>query len=274
MLPAAKAGIALVVLASTSVGGYYLFNSNTKEVKQTFVLASKVKTDLDRSYTTEKFGNVYSIYMVDPNNEKNKWWWEAVYEAFKSDVSGSSEKSKFSTEFQNVSAIDQAYSKSSNDTKALNQVCEVAFQKTKTDVSSTTKPNYEDNVWTYCSILRSHPKVIPDSVDAAYTGKNGETHKGKAVSVSAEDDEANKSFWDLRNKEFFDIVSSKSSGNSSKGSIFKSLYGKKSDVRGDEDTVKKACEGAYGKVSSENTEASQEDIKRFCYLVPEITADS
>ncbi|WP_216083696.1 hypothetical protein [Candidatus Mycoplasma haematohominis] len=271
MLPAAKAGIALVVLASTSVGGYYLFNSNTKEVKQAFVLASKVKKDLDSAYPSGKFGNDYSIYMIDPNNEKNKWWWEEVYEAFKSDVSGSSATSKFSTEFQNVSAIDQAYSKKDTDTKALNQVCEVAFKKSKDEVTASTKPNYEDNVWTYCSILRSKPKVIPSSGDTTYTGKNGETHKGKAVSVSTEDDGANKSFWDLRNKEFFDIVSSKSSGDLAKGSIFKTLYGKKNDVRGSEDTVKKVCQDAYGKGSSENNEASEEDIKRFCYLVPDIT---
>ncbi|GCE63484.1 hypothetical protein MHSWG343_04810 [Candidatus Mycoplasma haematohominis] len=272
MLPAAKGGIALVVVASSVTGGYFLFNPGTKEKKHVSVLSSL--HNLQSTYGSGKFGNTYSIYMVDPNNEKNEWWWKEVYADFKSFSEGSSNGGKLSEEFKNTTEkIKSAYSKTKagEGSKALNQVCEVAFKDAKNNWGSKT--NYEDNVWTYCSILRSHPKVIPSS-DTTYDNQKGSSHKDKAVSVLDKDNEANKSFWDLRNKEFFGEVTSKSVGSSGQISIFKDLFKKDKKTRTANDNIKKACEDAYKLATSENDQATDVDIKKFCYLIPEIATAS
>ncbi|GCE63510.1 hypothetical protein [Candidatus Mycoplasma haematohominis] len=266
MVPAAKGGIALVLLAATSTGGYFLFNSQTGEVKHPVVLSSR--DNLTNSYAAEKFGNIYSIYMVDPNNEENKWWWEKVYGDFQKDLTNDSKKAGLSTEFTSEK-INKAYSSSSANggNTALNQVCDVAFKKNSTELNNPA--NYENNVWAYCSIVNAKYKFV-DIANAGNKLISDAQHKNKAVSAENSD---NSSFWDKRNKEFFGEANKAGTGvKSSVGSIFETLYKSKSSTPSTSDNIKQKCQESYNlEKTGSNTppKATHEDIKKFCYLIPE-----
>ncbi|WP_216083689.1 hypothetical protein [Candidatus Mycoplasma haematohominis] len=266
MVPAAKGGIVLVLLAATSTGGYFLFNSQTGEVKHPVVLSSR--DNLTNFYAAEKFGNIYSIYMVDPNNEENKWWWEKVYGDFQKDLIDDNKKNGLSTEFTK-DKINKAYASSTENggSKALNQVCDVALKKTPTELK--TPDNYENNVWTYCSIVNAKYKFV-DIANAGNKLISDTQHKNKAVSAENSD---NSSFWDRRNKEFFGEANKAGTGeNASKGSIFETLYKSKSSTSPTSDNIKQKCQESYNLEKTENNtplKATHEDIKKFCYLIPE-----
>ncbi|GCE63487.1 hypothetical protein MHSWG343_04840 [Candidatus Mycoplasma haematohominis] len=263
---AAKGGIALVVVASSVTGGYFLFNPGTKETKHVSVLSSL--SNLNLAYESGKFGNDYSKYMVDPNNPDNEWWWNKVYANFVEDTTNSEKNSKLSTEFKNVSTIDKAYAKSTdnNSNKALNQVCDAAFKDEES--KWTSKNYYVENVWTYCSIFNKKYIFVNSS---SYTNKLGgdAQHKNKALSTNNSD---NQSLWDLRNKEFIGEGNKTGTGAiSSEGSVFSELYAKRSTTLSD-DSIKQTCQKAYDILTNAGTtspKATHEDIKKFCYLMPE-----
>ncbi|GCE63787.1 hypothetical protein [Candidatus Mycoplasma haematohominis] len=259
MVPFFKVGFAVVVLAATSVGGYYLFNMETGEKKSAILLSERPSPD--SVYTSDKFGGIYSIYMVDPNKAENEWWWNRVYENLKKDIADSTKNTKLSDKFQK-GKIDKAYS-SVEDGKALNHVCDAAFKSTPDSLK--TPANYEENAWTYCSIVNAKYIFVTDK----YTGKFGSKpeHKNKILSVENNDNDA---FWTERNKQFFGEAEKAGWGaKASEGSEFAKLYKKKSEnSRGNDDTIKKKCKDAYDTPTSGTPTVKDTDIEKFCYLIP------
>ncbi|GCE63662.1 hypothetical protein [Candidatus Mycoplasma haematohominis] len=261
MVQASKVALALTVVASAVVGSYLLITLGTREVKEAFVLSSR--DDLNGSYESGKFGNDYAIYMVDPDNEKNKWWWEESYKNLKSDISNSDKRSKLYEAFYKggVEKVNLGFGTTED---SLNKVCDVAFKKKPSDLS---EEHYGDNVWAYCSVVGAKYTFVADD---DYAGKFGSKleHKNKILSVKNSD---NESFWAERNKQFFGRTGKDGSGaDASAGSEFKKLYAKGVESNGEGvDSVKKKCEDAYDVVVSDTSIVKDEDIKRFCYLIPE-----
>ncbi|GCE63541.1 hypothetical protein MHSWG343_05380 [Candidatus Mycoplasma haematohominis] len=256
-----KVASALVFVAAASTGGYYLLSSGNDRV---FVI--KDKSSFNALYTEEMFGNDYSQYMVDPDRYENKKWWEESFKKFKS----ASSSTTLSNEFQ-VQNITLAYSDDESTTliKSLNKACKAALLSNQTEIDK--KANYEDNIWYFCSVINTRRKF---SSKDNYTSKVGglEIYKNKTVSVKTENDKYNSSFWEVRNKEFFDEINSGYSGSmASKDSIFSELYKKKLN-RGEEDTIKKTCEKVYeaDSLDLEDPKMKDSDVALFCFLIPEV----
>ncbi|WP_216083450.1 hypothetical protein, partial [Candidatus Mycoplasma haematohominis] len=148
---------------------------------------------------------------------------------------------------------------------SLNKVCDVAFNQQRTNWS--VKLNYEDNVWVYCSIVGAKYTFVFNEYDNKFGSKP--EHKNKILSVKSGDNEA---FWEERNEQFFGEAGKDGLGvKASEDSEFAKLYEKKNS-RGVDDTIKKKCEVAYSFAISETSgtpKVKDEDIKRFCYLIPE-----
>ncbi|GCE63574.1 hypothetical protein [Candidatus Mycoplasma haematohominis] len=244
----AKVAAGTAVAIGGTTGGYFLFNREYGEPPFTVEQRST-------SYANSTFGKTNAKYLVDPDNSRNEEWWNEKYKVLFSKQSESDATSKLSTEFQKT-AITSGYGTGNN---ALNKVCDVAFKEQTT--SWNTKQNYEDNVWTYCSLLEGKPKLLTES---DHKDKLGGAHKDKAVLAKNDD---NSKFWELRNKEFFG--KGEYSGEHATGSIFKGLYGKKGQEK--PGTIKEKCEEAYGSDKNQDSssiQASDKDIKMFCYLIP------
>ncbi|WP_216083569.1 hypothetical protein [Candidatus Mycoplasma haematohominis] len=249
MSVAIKASVAGLLVVGTASGGYLIYESTRERV---YLL--KDMKGFSTSYANTTFGGKYGRYLLDP--AYNKSGWEDAHKRL------SSAKSE---EFNGSGKVTEAHSTST--ATALNKVCEVAFKKTYSDISS--KANYLSDIWTYCSILKSEPKLV-SSTEKSYSGKFGgkDGIKDNLVSVSDADKAANESFWNLRNKEFFDEISSESIGSLAQGSIFVDLY-RKENRNKDVDNIREACKSAYGTTDSETDKVTDQDLKLFCYLVPE-----
>ncbi|WP_216083566.1 hypothetical protein [Candidatus Mycoplasma haematohominis] len=263
------AGAGLGAAAVIGGGGYLTYDLLNRDY------SPKVLGDLENSVFTSRyssttfFAHKYKKYLVDPEDSRNRWWWEERYQNLKDAIADSSKNIKLDEVFYktNENKVTVAFG---NAATSLNKVCGVVFGEDESNWSSS--PNKKSNVWTYCSILKEEPKLI-STTDGFETGKfGGDTnHHNKAVSAKP-NEEFNKEFWDLRNREFFGESGKDGTGNNaSEKSLFKELYAKK-PKRGDSDNIKSVCHEAYDQHKSQGEtepKVKDEDIKRFCYLVPE-----
>ncbi|WP_216083555.1 hypothetical protein [Candidatus Mycoplasma haematohominis] len=219
----------------------------------------------------------YKHYFIDTEKPENAAWWDWVYaNVYSLDVKGS-EAGRPTSKFQNLKKA------SENANNNLKKVCKDAYDVTdKSNIvseksSSSNTKFYERDIWRYCSeILGSKPKFISgatkirDSSDSAekaedtlYSSENsyGKKYKDNLVSIY---EPSNKSFWDLKNKEFFGKSKKKNwtnVGSSATGTLFANLYKQK------DKSVKDVCLEAYSKdITTGVSEASETDVFKFCSL--------
>ncbi|WP_216083692.1 hypothetical protein [Candidatus Mycoplasma haematohominis] len=256
MVPLKVAGASAVSVVVLGGGGYLVYDN---------LIDIYIRTLDTTGYENNTFGKKYGRYLLDPNSSKNKGRWSKEYDSWQAYKTQST--NSLSSEFQDDNKVDKSYS-NSQDQKALNRVCEVAFKALEIVVKGTDKTNYEDNVWMFCSLLDAKPVFINQN-ETEYSSKLGQeaTYNDKAMSArkpGANVSDANALFWDLRNKEFFELEWGSKATN---GSVFKTLYDKRDNLKDrDNDNIRKACEEAYKKVTSS---PEKDDIRRFCYLIPE-----
>ncbi|WP_216083590.1 hypothetical protein [Candidatus Mycoplasma haematohominis] len=171
MTPQTAAGIAAATVAvgGTSVGAYMLAkNGNTTITLKQFL--SDAKTTNKTEYTE---GN--KLASVVKNQEKlvanvsaNESWWNSRFDKYKQPktedtsvytLSSSSE----STVFQ---AVEKGYSSENGDAnKALNQVCDAAYKKVKTEFQGTdgnddNKKKYTNDVKKFCTLQENADLTI------------------------------------------------------------------------------------------------------------------
>ncbi|WP_216083333.1 hypothetical protein [Candidatus Mycoplasma haematohominis] len=259
MSPLAKAAAGAGTLSVIGGGGYLAYDNLIDTGIRVLVDSGKFK---ETYKDTNLFGAKYGRYLVDPESSKNKEWWSGAFGRWSTFKVQDGSASKLNDAFKNDEKVKRGFGSVETD---LNKVCEVAYKKSETDIKNTSNTNYEDNVWQFCSLLEGKPKFIGDN---EYTNQVGKDHKDKAVSVTSTDKQ-NNSFWDLRNKEFFGNRNAAFKGDkSSNGTVFRDLLEGKNNV----DTVKAACKKAYETDKTNGTSTPTElenDIKKFCYLVPE-----
>ncbi|GCE63659.1 hypothetical protein [Candidatus Mycoplasma haematohominis] len=246
-------------------GGYLIWDSFTH---------SDIKYLNTDGYGDNTFGKKHAIYLIDPYHHRNKSVWEKSFDRWDIAQRKTPPSPTLSTEF-GVGKFEKGYvSKREGNSKVLNLACEDAF---KVEDSSLTSQR-RTNTWIYCSVFGVEPKLVSSETgqDSVYKDKHGgkTDFKGKLVEVKEGNNYINAEFWKRRDEEFFDSIKlEKASGEkSSDGSIFRILYDKKNQQRGDSDTVKHTCEKAYNKAitgGDASIKFTDEDIKRFCYLVPE-----
>ncbi|GCE63463.1 hypothetical protein [Candidatus Mycoplasma haematohominis] len=258
--------------AAAVVGGGYLTYDQLLKGNELILLERLNGTELVPKYgEASSFASKYKKYLVDPENSKNKWWWDLSFKRLKEDIKVEDKKSKLNSIFY-VANEEKIKSAFGSEATALSQVC---WEAIKADaVGWDSQENKEANVWTYCSILSSKPKFISASDHSDNTKFGGDTkHHNKAASAK-DNEEDNRMFWELREKEFFGEKGKEGTGHGlSQGSIFATLYGKK-DAKEANDTVKKTCKTVYATTKptdSSSSNVTDEDIKKFCYLVPETT---
>ncbi|WP_216083440.1 hypothetical protein, partial [Candidatus Mycoplasma haematohominis] len=219
-------------------------------------------------YGDNTFGKKHAIYLIDPYHHRNKSVWEKSFDKWREEHKKTSPATTFSTEF-GTGKFDKGYiPEKENNSKALNVACEEAFKLADNNLTDQKRKD----VWIYCSVFGSEPKLVSDnSKQTTYKDKNGgkQDFQGKLVEVKEGNNYINAEFWKRRDEEFFySIKLEKASGKkSSDGSIFRVLYDKKNQQRGDSDTVKHTCEKAYNKAitgGDASIKFTDEDIKRFC----------
>ncbi|GCE63512.1 hypothetical protein [Candidatus Mycoplasma haematohominis] len=255
MIPLKVAGASAVSVVVLGGGGYLVYDN---------LIDTYIRTLDTTGYGNDTFGKKYGRYLLDPNSYKNKGRWSKEYDSWR--VYKTQSTNSLSSEFQDDTKVDKSYSNSQEE-RALNRVCEVAFKAQVTEVENSSKSNYDDNVWMFCSLLDAKPVFINQS-DAEYSGKLGQvvTYKDKAMSSKKPTgtNDTNASFWDLRNKEFFELGWGSNAANDS---IFKTLYDQRGSLTDKENNnVRKKCEEAYKK---DTNSPEKDDIKKFCYLIPE-----
>ncbi|GCE63466.1 hypothetical protein [Candidatus Mycoplasma haematohominis] len=279
----AAAGTGAVIVGGTGLGLHFFVNS----LEPVWYSLSS-EAGFSDSYSTN-VGKDYGNYLVgvygDKGDEKNRnqKWWEWSYKQFQYDAEVLKEKlsKEFFDSTTKKSKVSGAYKPSitvaSADSKALNEVCQDIYKKGKEDVvpdnvEDSDKSKLSRDMWKYCSHLGTRPVLLKEN---DYESKFiGSTHKDKAVSVKASGkDSSNDEFWRLRNDEFFGGKEDGKGNDASADGLFKVLYDKKKEnTITSEDTVKKACEQAYSRDKSKKDEGQKvndDDIKKFCYLVPE-----
>ncbi|GCE64010.1 hypothetical protein MHSWG343_10180 [Candidatus Mycoplasma haematohominis] len=243
---AAGAGVAAIAAAG---GGYGVKNYFDIPDMPTYKTVAEIGNSLSTSYSSDKVGNVYSKYLVNPNEESNKEWWEW---SFKYILFWGS-KNGLSSEF---SKVKEAYKKESGGSEThLNKVCEAAFKK-QTD-SSFKNTKYESDMWHYCSVFVIKPLTIKDlNEQEAYPADSViKTH----TDLASTKDARNGYFWKIKEEEFFASADGKTESNT----FFKTFYDKNKDKSKEErESLKDKCEEAYNMNStSDPTPAS---VKSNC----------
>ncbi|WP_216083266.1 hypothetical protein [Candidatus Mycoplasma haematohominis] len=260
-------GIVGLGTAVTGGGGYLIYDN---------FIDIGVKTLKTKDYEEGSFGRKYGMYLLDPANKKNAEEWNKAFERWDKNQQQTSPSPSLSTEFAK-NKFTKGYAKTGEEgeDKALNKTCGDFFKEENYDSWAANK---KTNVWTYCSILKSEPKLVP-TTGHSYTGKFGgeSTFSGKLVAVKEGNKNVNEDFWRRRNQEFFGEVESDFSGaKASKGSIFETLYNDRHAPRREKE-IKNICEESYEKLvnnGNANVKFTNTDIKQFCYLIPERGSDN
>ncbi|GCE64013.1 hypothetical protein MHSWG343_10210 [Candidatus Mycoplasma haematohominis] len=258
-------GTVIVFVSALGGGGYFAWD---------YFIDTEIRSLDNSKYEENTFGKRYGIYLLDPFNRKNKDAWEALFNKWNTDKDKTRPSPQLSNEFQK-GKIDKGYSnKEGEEDKSLNKVCKTIFEQAESQVTNDKKTN----TWTYCSLLGEETKLISTTEKTEYNNKFGgkDEFQNKLVVVKKSGTtNANEAFWSRRNKEFFDEINLEdtSGKHASKDSIFATLYEKKHQQRREiNDTVRDTCEKAYDKKitgGDEKIKFTEEDIKRFCFLIPE-----
>ncbi|GCE63572.1 hypothetical protein MHSWG343_05690 [Candidatus Mycoplasma haematohominis] len=282
----AKAAVAVGGAVLLTAGTTYGIYSAMDPMPSDFVVLSK-DTNYSTTYSSsnDKVGELYGNYLISPygltssseNSDKpkdNKDWWEWSYRRLKSDLKG---KNVFSTDFSN-SNIKHPYKTSgqtlNNGEKALNEICETVYGKTKTDIFKVTgdsddnKENLRKDLFKYCSFFWEAPNTIGETKGESYSGNTsyGKKYESKLIGTKGND-----IFWETRNKEFFE------GGEGNKGigkdlsadtdSLFHGLYSTKG--KPDQGNIKETCKKAYAlQEGSTGTtpKTTKGNVFKFCSL--------
>ncbi|WP_216083607.1 hypothetical protein [Candidatus Mycoplasma haematohominis] len=138
LTPPTKLEAAVAVVVGGTTGGYFWLQDPGNPpftVEQRSI-----------SYGNSTFGQENAKYLVDPNDSRNKEWWDEKFTKLSIQQTGSDAANKLHEDFRS-----EAITSGFGDDKSLNKVCDTAFKTQKNTWS--TKTHYEDNVWTYCSLL-------------------------------------------------------------------------------------------------------------------------
>ncbi|GCE63543.1 hypothetical protein [Candidatus Mycoplasma haematohominis] len=263
-------GGATVLTAGTSYGIYNAVSSDSMPVN--FVVLSKDSTTFDGD---TKIGNLYGDYLISPfgkDKNNNQKWWEWSFRRWQEDEKGTKRTLSSSFAKDKIKSGYQPESKTTEDEqKSLNKVCKNVYEKTKTDItkensdSNNDKENLRNDLWKYCSFFRETPKSIDEveAKDYSVADTYGKKYASKLVGIKGND-----TFWETRNKEFFEEVGKTSSIlDATNDSLFKKLF----DSKGGENkgNIRETCKAAYFlKETKEDNKlaATKDNVFKFCSL--------
>lgn len=267
-IAAATLGTGGISVAGCYAGGLIKFGESkpTDEKPPIVIPWSPLNKDTNfaATYNTENtIGKDYGQYLTGIE-EANKQWWEEAYKKYEADKSGTSSLH----EIFSSGKVNAAYNSETNNTTALNKVCETAYKKNSTtdvDFSATgsdDKHKLTANILKYCSPLGKIPVIIANNGGTTYAentaGKQGNTKK--LVSMAGTE---NDGFWKAQQEWF------KGKGSGSLDTYFNQFFSGSESAKtlNDGQTIKKICEETYTKevTTDATTEKPKiDDVAKYC----------